>query len=494
MALKTIFSIFFISMLVNGLAFGVTHFGAVQAELSISKPSVPEFAIETVSFPYDAPPTTTTTIDPYTGKETVTTQPGYHVENKTTQIRIKNQPFTPYQAEIDGVTWTINFFYNIRLKGHFSEEWRYYRYYNGSTDGNLRQSYDSEYTLVPIDDYLPTEGQVDFQIEALIGYEQGIVTVPGAPGTARIITGESSSWSSTQTLTIPASNSSPALQLEAIIGTAIVAVLLGAGLLLYFKKHNRGQLPMKRTTLALCLLIVLLATLMPLVQSNIVLANAESSISKPSVPEFTLKYVDNSYDVPATYSVDPYTGKNITHAGHRVENKSIEITVKNQPFTMYKLDNGQYANLFYNVSYRGHYGGGWEYSSYDRNADWFITQSDSEYTVISFYPVPTEGVMDFRVQAQIGYTTYYYMPFKVYEFHGETSGWSTTQTITIDGNAPTTTPTASPSQYSTATPDASGDVNQQGFNWTEISLFAALGVIAALLVVIALMYRKQTKK
>jgi hypothetical protein len=169
---------------------------------SITKPSVPEFTIETVSSPYDVPPTTTTTIDPYTGKETVTTQPGYHVENKTTEIRIKNQPFTPYQIQENGVNWTINLFYNIRLKGSFSSNWSYYRLYNGSSDGNLRQAYDSEYTVVPIDNYLPTEGKVDFQIEVLIGYEQGIVTFPGSPGTARIITGETSGWSNIQTITI----------------------------------------------------------------------------------------------------------------------------------------------------------------------------------------------------------------------------------------------------------------------------------------------------
>lgn len=225
------------------------------AHSSIPKPSVPEFIIETVSFPYDVPPTTTTTIDPYTGKETVTTQPGYHVENKTTQIRIKNQPFTPYQMEIDGVNWTINLFYNIRLKGHFSEEWRYYRYHNGSTDGNLRQSYDSEYTIIPIDDYLPTEGQVDFQIEALIGYEHGVITAGGVPGTPRIITGETSGWSNTQTLTINArapittpderTTSDDELQqmeqLTAILGAVIIVIVVSAvlGLLLYFKKRNR---------------------------------------------------------------------------------------------------------------------------------------------------------------------------------------------------------------------------------------------------------------
>jgi hypothetical protein len=205
---------------------------------------------------------------------------------------------------------------------------------------------------------------------------------------------------------------------------------------------------------------------------------AASDIPKPSIPEFTLKFVDNSYDVPTTYSVDPYTGKNITHAGYRVENKSIEITVKNQPFTMYKLDNEQYANLFYNVSYRGHYGGGWEYFSWDRNKEWFITQSDSEYTVISFYHVPSEGVMDFRVQAQIGYFTYYYMPFKVYEFHGETSGWSETQTITIGESL---TPTPSPE--TTPTPPNMGPTSPP--NHEPLLPPEQLGIIVGVAIAVA---------
>ena len=36
-------------------------------------------------------------------------------------------------------------------------------------------------------------------------------------------------------------------------------------------------------------------------------------IPKPSVPEFTVALVDTSYDVPTTYSTDPYTGKQLTH-------------------------------------------------------------------------------------------------------------------------------------------------------------------------------------
>jgi hypothetical protein len=82
---------------------------------TIPKPSVPQFTIETISSPYDVSPTHS--IDPYTGQST--TIPSYHVENKTTEIKITNQPFTPYQTTIGDTNWTINLYYNIRLKGHF---------------------------------------------------------------------------------------------------------------------------------------------------------------------------------------------------------------------------------------------------------------------------------------------------------------------------------------------------------------------------------------
>jgi hypothetical protein len=164
--------------------------GSVFAQ-SVTKPSVPEFTIKIVSAPYDVP--ATHSIDPYTGKEII--NPGYHVENETTQIWIKNQPFTPYQTDVD-------LYYNIRIKGSFSQDWFYYRYHNGSSDGNLRHNSDSDYTVRVIDSYLPSEGQIDIQVQALIGYEHGISSVAGIPVTPRIITGESSGWSEIQTLTI----------------------------------------------------------------------------------------------------------------------------------------------------------------------------------------------------------------------------------------------------------------------------------------------------
>jgi hypothetical protein len=176
---------------------------------SIPTPSVPQFTIETINSPYDVPPTTTTSTNPYTNQTTTTTIPGYHVENKTTEIKIKNQPFTPYQIQENGVNWTVNLFYNIRMKGHFSEDWSNYKLNNGSGDGNLVQDYNAQFTVVRIDDYLPTEGQIDFQVQALEGYQHGFEPVPGAPGEFWIITGSASDWSNTQTLAIPATLLSP---------------------------------------------------------------------------------------------------------------------------------------------------------------------------------------------------------------------------------------------------------------------------------------------
>jgi hypothetical protein len=145
---------------------------------SIPKPSVPEFTIEAISSPYDVPPKTTTITNPYTNQTTTTTTPGYHVENKTTVVKIENQPFTPYTIQQNGANWTINLFYNIHIKGHFSPDWGNYRLNNMSGDGNLVQNYAAQYTVVPIDDYLPATGQIDVQVQVLAGYQHGIDTVP----------------------------------------------------------------------------------------------------------------------------------------------------------------------------------------------------------------------------------------------------------------------------------------------------------------------------
>ena len=75
-----------------------------------------------------------------------------------------------------------------------------------------------------------------------------------------------------------------------------------------------------------------------LVLSSLVMVETAfaQSIPTPSVPEFTVKYVDNSYDVPPTYGTDQYTGQTIIiQDGYHVDNRSIQFIIKNQPFAPY---------------------------------------------------------------------------------------------------------------------------------------------------------------
>jgi hypothetical protein len=257
-------------------------------------------------------------------------------------------------------------------------------------------------------------------------------------------------------------------------------------------------------------LVVLLLALI-IVAPSVVVINPVYSVSTPSVPEFTVKLVDRSYDAPTTYAIDPYTGENVTHAGHHVENRTIEVAIKNQPFVSY-IDNSTGApwniTLFYNVRMRGLYADNWT-TVYNPGLG-YPTQSNSDHTVISYsldenvYPLwhnlQQGGQIAFQVQALIGYVHRGYNPnatdpFQMlpWIFTGETSDWSNTQTITIS-ESQTPSPSPLPSQSPTATPDSQSDANQQGLDWTEFSLFAALGVIIALLIVIPFMCRKQTKK
>lgn len=166
----------------------------------------------------------------------------------------------------------------------------------------------------------------------------------------------------------------------------------------------------------------------------------------PSAPEFTMKYVESYYDVPAKYKIDEFSGQQVLiSTAKRYMNQSIEITIKNQPFTPFQVDGKQF-DLYYNVSWKGHYGDDWRYSSYNDKA------SDSSYTVIPIYPIHETvyytdhdsiwltgvppGDYDFQVQAFIGYYTktgcdtplgiMYHV-----DWTGQTSAWSNTQTLSI---------------------------------------------------------------
>jgi hypothetical protein len=50
----------------------------------------------------------------------------------------------------------------------------------------------------------------------------------------------------------------------------------------------------------------------------------------PSIPKFSLQYVDGSYDVPTTQTIDPYTGQTIIHQGYHVNLTVFEMVIQNQ--------------------------------------------------------------------------------------------------------------------------------------------------------------------
>ncbi len=276
------------------------------------------------------------------------------------------------------------------------------------------------------------------------------------------------------------------------------------------------------------LLVVILA-----VSSLIIVESAfAQSIPKPSTPEFSLKYVDLSYNVPPTYGIDQYTGKTIiTQDGYHVDNRSLQFTIKNQPFTSYTDPSGNQTSLYYNFRIKGAYGTEWNYYPFAPNgvttsryggifwgnntespAD--LAQSNTGYTTITIqipglYNVPPDAQLQVQAQALIGYMvpSDYMMAGHVYVFTGQYSDWSNTQTITISSSAPTATPntsasstptsnsSTSPTQNPTATPNQFGSQNKSLFTFdSEQIVIVVFVVVAVLVLVVAVFMRRRSVK
>ncbi len=253
---------------------------------------------------------------------------------------------------------------------------------------------------------------------------------------------------------------------------------------------------MSRTAVLMLLALLLLYSL---VMISSVFAQ---SIPKPIVPEFTVALVDSSYDVPTTYSIDPYTGENVTHAGYRVESRTIEIRIKNKPFTPFLIKNGPNTytvQFYYNLRFKGHFDQEWR-EAYNPNVNGYVGRDSGLETVISlqgdyssteglkltpdsarFYATfPPNAQVDFQVEAMIGYIHHVVaMPFSSDVFEGEISGWSETQTLTIEASQ-----TPSPEPKPTSTPTTTPAPNPKELNLVEIAILILLIAIAALIVVL----------
>ena len=90
---------------------------------------------------------------------------------------------------------------------------------------------------------LPTEGQVDFQVEAMIGYrDRGVYANGTMP---YVIKGEKSGWSNTQTLAIGESQTPTPSPLPnpyeipvIVVAFIVIVVLAGLGFLIYLIKRK----------------------------------------------------------------------------------------------------------------------------------------------------------------------------------------------------------------------------------------------------------------
>jgi hypothetical protein len=256
---------------------------------------------------------------------------------------------------------------------------------------------------------------------------------------------------------------------------------------------------------------IVVLILMLILSTSSIAVDVASSSSTLSTPETSVAIVDRSYDVPlkVTYSTDPYTGKQVqsTNGGYHVTNRTVEVTIKNQPFTPTTVD-GNTTSLFYIVRTKGHYGTDW---SEHRP----VAASSSVWTVI-IYVLGSEGwifsdgdVIDFEVEAVAGYYYVYYgghvAPISTGVFGSAVeSGWSSTQAITIADSAtasvtpsPSTTPinptnpvTISPT--STSNHPVSGESAFFGTGWLGFVVIVLLVIIAVLLVFVVFYLRKRS--
>ena len=241
---------------------------------------------------------------------------------------------------------------------------------------------------------------------------------------------------------------------------------------------------------------------------------AVSSVSaqagyKPSVPQFTVELVDSSYDVSPSSTTDPYTGVTSTFPGYRVNQKSIEITIKNQPFTAYIGENdnsglygpnGQEFNLYYQVVVKGSFGEDWR-----SFGDWCAIQSNSGYTVVSSPVEYAAGSqLDFKVKAVVGYkyNTIYgslagmHIPGPVWGVSiTEQGDWSSVKTFTIPGS-PLQTATFPP-----VTSDGNGQTQYPSQTQPPNSIFSnplftlGIGVLlgGVVIVVVMMIFKRHLK-
>ena len=256
---------------------------------------------------------------------------------------------------------------------------------------------------------------------------------------------------------------------------------------------------MTKLLTALAIFVMLSLVSLMLVES----ATAQS-IPKPSIPTFTIQLLGPQYANPTTYHLDQTSGQIVADIGYTNEYSYLEVTIKNQPLVF------DYSNVhligafgfYYNIQIKPHSSSQWV-DIYRSSADGYLVPSNSEYTTTSI-SVDGYGLAgtqtDIHIEAMIGEIGRQYNPNATsplgmypYTFHGETSDWSKTQTISIPASVPITSSSSSnpsatlPNVAPTSPPDSvSADLT--------VNLALVAIVILVVTVISLLLYVKHLKR
>jgi hypothetical protein len=101
----------------------------------VNAQAAPQLTAKYVDRSYDVPLTVQNSTNPYTGQQETTSEGGYHVDNRTIELTIKNPAYNDRD-------WLC---YNVRYKGHFTSNWTTLY---GHTDGYSPRMTNSDYTTV----------------------------------------------------------------------------------------------------------------------------------------------------------------------------------------------------------------------------------------------------------------------------------------------------------------------------------------------------------
>ncbi len=262
------------------------------------------------------------------------------------------------------------------------------------------------------------------------------------------------------------------------------------------------------------------ALLLVLAASTLNFAQAESSkISVPSVPEFTAQLVDHSYTEPESTQTNPYTGETTIKPAHHVENYTVELTIKNQPYSQapVTIEGATWTPEFrYDVNVKGHFEPNWtimyplmegpKSSNSDYTTITYVLRSDGSdqsYELTnppdatdsnSLTGIPKNSQVDFRVRAILGSMHRGYdstakdqISMFPWVFEGETSAWSSTQTVTIPPSEGAATENSTSNTQNTQTA-ASGDGESMALVTTVIVTATAIVIVTVF--VAAILVRK----